>query len=169
MSLESIVRRGPRPAKDGYKVLEDASLAERSEALGFRELVRVDVFASCLASRNKEYVVSHQCRRVTESKDAKNDQCEGNPEVVNSGAKGDVLSVLVNKELDEAGRNDVYRQERGRCDEGEEVAVVTLANTVVEPNAVVVVALDTIVAHPAVMSTRWAPDVASPAVLHRKF
>lgn len=62
-------------------------------------------------------------------------------------------------------RRHVASHHCSRGDKRNEVTVVSAAYTVVEPDAVMVVQLDTIVAHGAVADPRGPPDAACGAVL----
>lgn len=167
--LEAVVSRWSRATKYSYKIPEDASLTERSETLGFGELVRVDVFSSRFSARHQEYVIAHERSRVTEGEEADDDKSKWYTEMCHGGSEGDVLSALIDEHLNEAGGDNIYSQQGRRGNKCEEVSVVAFSDTVVQPDAMMVVTLDAVVAHPAVVSSRWSPDVAGSAVFHGKF
>lgn len=88
--------------------------------------------------------------------------------MVDGLAKGNVVLVRVDNELRKAYANQVEGEDGGRCDKGEEVSVVALADAVIQPHAMVIVRLDAVIAKTAVVGTRRPPDVARPAVLDGK-
>ena len=79
------------------------------------------------------------------------------------------LLMLPYKQMRQACAEQEQSQNGSACDVGEEVSVVPPADAVIEPYAVVVLRLDTIVANTAVVRARWAPDVARLAVLGGDF
>lgn len=81
----------------------------------------------------------------------------------------DLFVVRVGDDLDKTRADQVGGENCGRGDKCKEISVIAFSDTVIEPDTVVVVGLDTVIAEAAVMSTRRAPDVASPAVLNRDF
>ena len=133
------------------------------------KLLRVEILARGLAARHQENVVACEGGGVRGSQDAVDDHGEGHAKVVYRRAEGDVLAALVDQDLGERGSGEVEAQDGGARDKGEEVAVVAAADTVVEPDAVVVLRFDTVVAETAVVGARGAPDVAGLAELGGHF
>jgi hypothetical protein len=75
-----------------------------------------------------------------------------------------VLSVHVDEDLGEICTQD---EETQYCTEGkecEEISVVSASDAIVDPNTMVVLGLDTVVANSTVVTSRRTPDVASFAV-----
>lgn len=163
--LELVVGRRAGAAQHDEPVLEPAGLGEGAVPVLLEELVRVEVLARRLAPGHEEHVVAHQRGRVEEGDEAVDDHGEGHAEVADGGAEGDFLALLVNEDLSEGCPSEVEPKECGAADEGEEIAVVATADAVVEPDAVVVLGLDAVVAQAAVVRPRGAPDVACFAVL----
>lgn len=114
-------------------------------------------------------MVAHERGWVQECKKPDDNERKWSAEMVDGLGKGNILTLHVQKYLCEARGNEVRRQNRGRSDKGEKVTIVALADAVVEPHAVVVVAFDAVVAKATVVGTRGSPDVAGPAVLDRNF
>lgn len=169
MCLEAVVRRRTGPTKHSNQISEDASLAERSEALRLGKLMRVDIFPSRFSARHQEDMVAHKRSWVAEGEEPDNDKSERHAEMCHSRGEGNVLPALVDEHLDEACGNDVHGQKSRRSDKGEKVSVVAFSNTIVQPDAVMIMALNAVVAHSTVMSTRGAPDITRSAVLHGEF
>lgn len=71
--------------------------------------------------------------------------------------------------MPETGGPQVDAEKGARGDKGEEVPVIAPPDAVVEPQAVVVLRVNAVVAHAAVMAARRSPDVARLAVLGRYF
>lgn len=67
----------------------------------------------------------------------------------------------------ETGTKQEQSKEGGGRHKGEEVPVITAANAVVEPHAVMVKRLNTVVAYTAMVAAGRTPDTAGLAVLHR--
>ena len=67
------------------------------------------------------------------------------------------------------GSHDVQGEDSSSTKVGEEEAVITSADAIIEPNTVMVMPIDTVVADTAMMGTRRSPNVAGSAVFHRYF
>lgn len=169
LGLEAVVRGRAGSAEDNNPVLEPAALSEGTEALCLDEFVGVYVLAGRFAAGHEEDVVAHEGGGVGEGQATVDDHGKGDAEVVDGGAERDGLATRVDKDLSEGCAEEIERNERGRGDEGEEVAVVPAANAVIEPDAVMIVRLDTVVAEAAVVSPGRAPDIAGAAVLDGDF
>lgn len=78
-----------------------------------------------------------------------------------------MLLVGVSQKLPEAAKGKEKSQERSGANKGEEVAVVSAAHTIVQPDTMVIKCLNAVVAHPAVIASRWSPNVACLTVFDR--
>lgn len=165
--LKLVVGRWSWSAKHGNEVFDDAGLCESSESFVLNKLVRVHIFSGRFASRHEENVISHQCSRVKECNESENDERKSHTKVIDRLAERDTLAMLVNEELSKTRTDQVKCKKRGGSDKGKEIAVIAFTDTVVEPDTVMVMGLDAVVAKATVMSTRGTPDIARPAVLHR--
>jgi len=87
--------------------------------------------------------------------------------MVNGCTEGNVLLVFVGNNLSDACAEKKYPTKSAGCDESKEIAVVATSDTIVEPNAVMVLSFNAIVANSTMMTTRWPPDIAGSAVLGR--
>ena len=163
--LEPVVCRRAGAAQHDEPVLEPAALREGPVSVFFEELVRVEVLACCLPPRHEEDVIAHQRGRIDEGEEAVDEHGKGDAEVADGLGKRDPLEVLVDEDLGERRPGEVEPQERGAADKSKEIAVVATAHTVVEPDAVVVLGLDAVVAQAAVVSAGRPPDAACLAVL----
>ena len=75
-----------------------------------------------------------------------------------------MVTLLPDYDMCETGPDDKQAQQgRGR-DKYKEETVVAASDAIVEPNTVVILCLDAIVANPTVMGAGRAPDVAAFAV-----
>lgn len=70
----------------------------------------------------------------------------------------------VHKNLCKARGKEIGSHERPKRDKCKEIAVVAAANTIIEPDTMMIMSLDAVIANPAMMTTRWSPDVAGFAV-----
>ena len=78
-----------------------------------------------------------------------------------------MIEIPPSHDVPNACAEEVDSQKRSAKHESEEVAVVPPADAVVEPDAVMVLSLDTIIAYSAVVAARWTPDIACLAVFGR--
>ncbi len=69
--------------------------------------------------------------------------------------------------MSEAGEGQENRQQRARADECKKVPIIPSAHAIVEPDAVMILGLDTVVAGTTMMTSQRTPDVASLAILGR--
>lgn len=80
-----------------------------------------------------------------------------------------VGSGAVDEELSEtSGDGDEAEESRG-TNVSEEVAVVASTDTIVEPDAMMILSFDAIITDTTMMTTRWTPDVAGFAIFGRYF
>jgi hypothetical protein len=169
LALELVVRRRPWPAEHDPYVPPDAALGVRPEALLLSELVRVHVLSCGLATTHEEEVIAHEGGGIGEGDEREDEEGKRPAEVIDSVAKGDGLTMLVHEDLYKTSCHSIEAQQRPGGDEGKEKSVVALADAVVDPYTVVVVALYTVVTQSAMVPTRRSPDVACPTVLHWHF
>ena len=106
----------------------------------------VQVFAGGLTPGHQEEVIAHERCRVKEADQAEDHQGKGEPEVIYSGAKGDALLALINEDLCERGAQEIESKQGAGGYESEKVAIVTPANAVVEPDTVMILGLDAVIA-----------------------
>jgi hypothetical protein len=76
-----------------------------------------------------------------------------------------VLSIHIDEDLSEIRTQDEETQRSAEGKECEEISVVSASNAIVDPNTVVILGLNAVVADSTVVTSRWPPDVASFAVL----
>jgi len=167
LGFEAVICWSPGPTEHGDNVLQGAPLRVCSKPLVLSELVRVHILTRRLAASHKKHVVAHQGSRIAEEKDAKNEESKGNRKVADGFAKAHILTTAVHQQLNQRGRDDVEGKDGAGCDKDKEVPIVALADTVVEPDAVMVVRLDAVVAEAAMVSAWGTPNIACPTVLHR--
>lgn len=79
------------------------------------------------------------------------------------------MLVHVDDNLGKTCTEEKQAKNGGRSDEREEIPIVSTADAVIEPDTVMVLSLDTVVANPTMMTSRWPPDVAGFAILCRHF
>jgi hypothetical protein len=77
--------------------------------------------------------------------------------------------IHVHEDVCETSGEEEAADNRTSGDEGEEVAVVSTSDAVIEPDAVVILSLDAVVADSTVVTSRWPPDIAGLAVLSGDF
>lgn len=155
-----------RPSQNGDPILEDIALCKWSVAIRLVELVRIEIFSGGLASAHQEQMVSPQRCRVWYRDDAVNNHSPGDAPFRDGSPKRDMLARHVHQNMCKTGANQKEGQNRAGAHKRKEVAVIAPPNTVVEPDAVVIECVDTVVAHPAVVAARRSPDTTGLAVLH---
>lgn len=112
-------------------------------------------------------MVSHQCGRVEKGEKAVDDHGERNAELADRFGGGNALAIGMHEDLCQRRPSEEYSKKRRTADECEKVSVIPAANTVVEPDTVMILGFNTVVAKAAVMGTRRPPDITRPAVLGR--
>jgi len=75
----------------------------------------------------------------------------------------------MHQNLGETCSKKVEAEDSAGRDKGKEVPVIAPAYTIVEPDAMVVLRFDAVVAYSAMVTPCWAPDIASFAVFSRNF
>ena len=80
-----------------------------------------------------------------------------------------MLLILVDYKLDETKAEEEEPEDCTGCNEGEEISVIAASNAVVEPDTVMILGLDAVIAYSAMVSSRRTPDIASLAILGRDF
>jgi hypothetical protein len=71
--------------------------------------------------------------------------------------------------VSKAGAEEEETEEGGSTDEYKEVAIVTATDTVVQPDAVMILGFDAVVANTTMVRTWGPPDIAAFAVFGRDF
>lgn len=145
------------------------ALGESTEAILLQELVAIQKLASRFASRHQEHVVAHQCRRIQKPDEPIDHHGEGNGVVVDGLGERDLVAGHVDEYLGEGCADQVQRKQSCGRDKGEEVAVVAPSDAIVQPHAMMVGGLDAVIAHPAVVGARRAPDLTCLTVFGRDF
>ena len=112
-------------------------------------------------------MVHPQSSRIRKGEKAVNEHGKRNSALVNSRGYCNVVLVLVRKDMSQAGERKQESEKGARADKTEEEAVVPSSYAVVDPDTVVIQSLYTIVAYPAVITPRRAPDIACLAVFDR--
>ncbi len=79
-------------------------------------------------------------------------------------SKRDVLSVHVNKDLGKICTEDEKSQSSTEGKEREEISIISAPNAIINPNAVVVLRLNTVIADSTVVTSRWSPYITSLAI-----
>jgi hypothetical protein len=110
-------------------------------------------------------MIEAETERVWESKNAKDDHGKGDAPFADSFAKAHIVASPPDQNVCKAGSNEKHAQNSGRCNKGEEVAIVASSDTVVEPDAVMILRFYAVVADTTVVGARRAPNVAAFAVL----
>lgn len=165
--LELHIGRRARSSQNCHPVLEYVALIERSMTIGFGEFVRVQVLASSFAPPNEEQMIGPKRCRVWHSESTIDDHSPRNSPFGDGVPKRDPLARLVDQNVCEASPDQEQRKDRAGANEGKKVAVIPPANTVVQPNTVVVKGFNTVIADTAVIAARRPPDVTCFAVLNR--
>lgn len=155
-----------RPPQDCDPVLHNVALSERPMTIDLGEFVGVEIFSGRLTAANQEQVVSPQRRRIRHCHAAVNDHSPWHSPLGNGGTKGDILARHVDQDVSEAGTNEEQGENRTRAHECEKVAIVAAPNAIVEPDAMVVKGLYTVVANTAMVAARRSPDIAGLAIFH---
>lgn len=114
-------------------------------------------------------MIAHQGCWVAEHDETEYHESKGDSEMVHGLPERYALTLFVDKNLHEGARYAVDAQNGPRHEHREEVSIIALANAVVDPDAVVVVPFDTVVAKPAVMRARGPPDIASSTMFYWNF
>ena len=127
--------------------------------------MRVEELSGRLAPRHQVHVVGHQRGRIQERQKAVDDHGEWYPEVADGLAEGHILLILVYGELPQRGADEVHGEKGGRRHEGKEVSVVPPPDTVVNPNAMVVLGFHAVVTDAAMMGSGRPPEVTRLTVL----
>lgn len=169
LALELVVGRLPGTTHHDQEVAYNARLSKRPESLLLDKLMRVHILSCGFAPGREEDVIPHQCSGVEEKDESENDERKGNWKMLHALAERDLLAVRVGNDLDETRADEVGGENCGRGNKCKEISVVAFSDTVIEPDTVVVVGLDTVIAKATVVGTWRAPDVASSAVLNGDF
>jgi hypothetical protein len=169
LALKHKVRRRLGLVDHGDEVLERVEEIERAVAVRLGELAARKIFPRRLATAHEEDVVHGQGDGVAAGQDGKDSRGQRAAVLpVGQGvAKRHVVLVGKDEYLGQGGSQHEERKQRSRGDEGEEVSVVTSADAVIEPHAMMVLQLDTVVAVSAVMTSWRSPDLTSLAELGR--
>lgn len=158
-----------RLAKNHDKILPPCTLRKGPVTIFLGELVRVEVLARVFASYHEEDVVEHEGSWVRRGQRAVHHHGEWSATIGNGITKGDIVGLAIYENLRQAGANEEETKESCCRDKGEEVTVISTANAIIEPDAVMVVTFDAIIAHATMMTTRGSPDITRLAVLDGDF
>lgn len=134
-------------------------------AVLLHELVTVEVLARGFAAAHEEEVVACKGEWISRGEEGVDDHGEGDAPGVDGGAEGRVVAVHPEEDVRQARAKEVETEQRATEHKGEEVSIVAASDAVVQPHAVMILGLDTIVADAAVVCARRAPDVTRLAVL----
>jgi hypothetical protein len=157
--------RWSRSLQHGHPVFEQRSPCKRPVPVFLHKLVRVQILTRRLTPSNKEQMIHAETEWVCPTKKTVYGHGERNAPCIDGFAKRGTVPRPPNQYMRQASPEE-KKPKKSRCtDEDEKVAVVATTNAVVEPHAVVVLRLDTVVADATVVGARWAPDVAALAVL----
>lgn len=125
----------------------------------------VEVLSGSLTPRHKKDVIPGQSRGIEKGNKAVYDHGKCYPEVTDGRTEGYVLPVHVDDDLCQRDAEEIRRGNHTTRDKCKEEPVVTPPNAVVDPDTVMVLCLNAVVAKATVMGSRWTPDVARLAVL----
>lgn len=89
--------------------------------------------------------------------------------MIDTLTKRDTFPASILQNLHQTSSSKVGTEESSAGNKSEKISVVSTADTVIEPNAMMILGLDAIVAQSTVVSTRWTPDVTGSAVPNRDF
>lgn len=131
----------------------------------FQEFMRVEVFTRRIAARHKEEMVSHQRSWIGNGKDRVDDHRERDAPMIYTFRKTDMALICIHNNLRQTRSKYIKSQKRTCRKEHEEIPVIATAYTVVDPDAMVVLRFDAVVADAAVVAPGWSPDIAGFAVL----
>lgn len=92
-----------------------------------------------------------------------------NPPLMNGLDECDAFHGLVSQAMPEACNNKKNTQDRGTAHKSEEIPVISPPNTIVKPNAMMILSFNTIIANSTVITARRSPNVASFAIFYRDF
>lgn len=157
----------PWSAKNSNVVLYPVALGERSVSVDFGEFVRIEVFPCGFASAHEKKMVAEQRCRIRRSENTIYEHGKRCSPVANGMAECNSGLRAICETVSETGESKKEPENRPRSDEGEKVAIVSSTNTIVEPNTVMIECFDTIIANPAMIASRWPPDVTSLAIFDR--
>ena len=165
--LELHVGRGPRASKNGKPILEHIALSEGSMSVRLGKLVRVEIFSGGLAAAGEEEMVRPQRGGIRHCDHTIDHHGPRHSPLGDCSSKRHVLSRHVDQDVCQTGTDQEKREDCAEADKGKEVAIVSAANAVVEPHAVVIKSFDTIVADSTVVAARGSPNITCLAELHR--
>ena len=112
-------------------------------------------------------MINPQTCRIRRSQKAVDKKGEGHSPSVNRLCEGDVTRRSISEAMAETGEGQEEAKECCGADESDEISVVAPANTIVDPNAMVVLGFYTIIANSAMVTPGRSPDVAGLAVFCR--
>lgn len=127
----------------------------------------VEEFVSCLSAEDQEQMVAPQRHGIHESQDAIEEHCKRYTILIDGTRPGRVIMATPRSHMTNAGSEKVDSKKGSRSYKEEEIAVVASADTIIQPDTVVILCFDTVVTYAAVVTSRWSPDVTALTVLGR--
>ena len=112
-------------------------------------------------------MITPQTSRIWRNKKSIDEHGEGHPPMIYRLTKADFLVRLIPKAMPEAGESKEHPKEGAKTDKGKEIPVVAPPDAIIQPDTMMILSFDTIVANSAMMATRRPPYIAGLAVLGR--
>lgn len=126
-----------------------------------KELVRIQVLSRCLAASHQEKMVQGQAEGVGSPENCIDTHSKRNAPFGDGIAKCGSVSRSPHEHVYQTSDQEVHAKKCGGHDKCEKVAIVSSTNAVVEPYAVMILRLDTVVTDTTVMGSRRSPDIAA--------
>jgi hypothetical protein len=151
-------------AENSNPILPKHSQGEGSVSVFLGKLVAVEILPSGLTTTHEEEMICPKRRGIRSDQDAIDHHCEGHPVGIDRVAKFRMIMARLSVNPDEKMRQRCSKEEksqnRSASDEGKEISVIAASNASVEPDTVMILGFDTVVAHAAMMSARGSPEIA---------
>jgi hypothetical protein len=135
----------------------------------FHEFMRVQVFACGFTPPNQKQMIHTKAERIRPAEETINGHGKRNPPFIDGFAKRCAIARSPDENVREGSSEKKEAQQSCRTHKDEEVAVVAATHAVVEPNTVMVLSFNAVVADTTVMRARRSPYVAAFAILGGNF
>jgi hypothetical protein len=129
------------------------------------ELMRVQVLPGSFTTAHEEQMVNAETEWISPADKAIYSHGERNAPVVNGCTKRRVVTCPPYEDMRQTSPEQKQTEQSRGANEHEEVPIITTSDAVIEPDTMMILGLDAIVANTTVMGTRRSPDVAAFAIL----
>lgn len=136
-------------------------------SVGLGEFVGVQILSSGFSTANKIQMVDPKRQWVRRCRSTIDNHGKWYAQNINGSPEGEMLLLCVEHDVSQAGTNQIKTDQCTPANKSEEITVVAAANTIVEPNTVMIKSLDTVVTDSAVVAARWSPNITGLAILDR--